>query len=155
MNYKTDNEHVKNFAKWAVENVETFLWSEGHTYSEKHWVGGIVDAGAKMKSGSIAVIDFKSSKEAYYSQFVQIGGYTMQIAENGILDARGNKVLDPVVADEMIVIPFGAAGFSPDSRRNVPAFQEAFIGCLVNHKLSQVFEEVSKMSPKGVVVPQE
>ena len=62
-----------------VEHVEQFLLSEAHCYSERLWVGGITDCVARMKNGKLAVIDFKSSKDAYYGQFVQVAGYALQL----------------------------------------------------------------------------
>lgn len=133
-------EGVIIFSEWAQKNIEQFLFSEGHTYSETHWVGGIVDVGAKMKNGKMAVLDFKSSKDAYYSQFVQIGGYVVQIQENGIVDKDGNKVLDPFLAEEIIVVPFGMPKFAPRTTNNVYGFKQAFIGALENYKLSKEFD---------------
>ena len=39
------------FIKWAKANVDKFLWSEGHCYSEKYWIGGIGDGGYMTKDG--------------------------------------------------------------------------------------------------------
>lgn len=43
-------------------------------------------------------MDFKSSKEAYLSQFFQIEGYDIAISENGIFDADGKHigVVEPI-----------------------------------------------------------
>src|SRR3990167_9712610 len=82
---------VVSFAAWSKENIQKFLYSEAHCYSERHWTGGIFDALAILKDGKIALFDFKSSKDAYYSQFVQAGGYAVMVHENGVLDKDGNK----------------------------------------------------------------
>ena len=55
------DKRIQPFIDWAEQNVEKFLWSEAHCYDEELWVGGISDAGAKLKDGSIALIDFKSA----------------------------------------------------------------------------------------------
>jgi hypothetical protein len=83
---------VKLFSDWSLANVEKFLWSEAHCYSEKLWVGGISDCGAILKDGKLAIIDFKSSKEAYFEQYVQAGGYSLLVEENGIFTADGVQV---------------------------------------------------------------
>jgi len=132
---------VMKFANWAIHNVDHFLFSEGHTYSETYWLGGITDAGAKMKSGKTAILDFKSSKEAYYSQFVQIAGYCIQITERGILDKDGNQILPPFNADEMIVVPFGSEKLQPHAVENVAGFEKAFIGVLDNFILQKAFDK--------------
>ena len=99
---------IQSFVVWAKVNVKRFLWSEAHCYSEKLWVGGITDAGAEMNDGRIAVIDFKSSKEAYPNQFIQAAGYALQIDENGLFDAFGkrSKKLDKKI-NSLIIVPFG------------------------------------------------
>ena len=105
------------------------------------WVGGIIDVGAKMKNGRTALLDFKSSKEAYYSQMVQIAGYALQIAENGTFDADGNQILPPMQIEELIVVPFGSAKLTPRSVQNVEGFKTAFVGALENYKLVQGFDD--------------
>ena len=136
----TDNA-VGKFSKWAVLNIEKFLFSEGHTYSETYWVGGIVDAGCKMKDGRTALIDFKSSKEPYYSQMVQVAGYALQVAERGILTATGASVLPPTAIDEIVVVAFGSDEIKTRAAQNIKDFTEAFKGCLLNYKLSKAFDE--------------
>lgn len=131
---------VSAFVDWSLATVDTFLFSEAHTYSRTHWVGGIVDAGAKMKSGRTAILDFKSSKEAYYSQFVQIGGYCLQIEETGIVSADGERIMAPAKVDEMIVVPFGGEEFAPRTIHNVQGFKEAFVGALQNYILQKAFD---------------
>lgn len=131
---------VQMFARWAHLNIEIFLFAEGHTFSEKHWVGGIVDCGAKMKDGSTAIIDFKSSKEVYYSQMVQTGGYAVQVEETGIVDAQGNHILKPMKIDELVVVALGNETIRTRAAQNVEAFTTAFIGALENYKLSKAFE---------------
>jgi hypothetical protein len=97
---------VEVFANWAIEHVQKFLWSEKHCYSEELWVGGISDCGALLTTGSTAVIDFKR-KGCYYSQFVQIGGYAIQVEENGLFTADGQPYEECEVSeiDELIVFP--------------------------------------------------
>ena len=132
---------VSAFVDWSIENVEKFLFSEAHTYSETHWLGGIVDAGAIMRTGRTAILDFKSSKDAYYSQMVQIAGYALQIEENGTLDSDGNAILPPMTVEELIVVPFGSDTLKPRAVQNVKDFKTAFIGALENYKLSKAFED--------------
>lgn len=140
---KSDELHkaVELFAEWSLKNVEQFLFSEGHCYSEKHWVGGITDAGAKMKKGGIAIIDFKSTDAAYYSQFVQEGGYAVQVEENGILTREGGQILPPFKADELIIVPFRNAKIAPRSVQNVEGFKQSFLGALLNYQMSSAFDE--------------
>jgi hypothetical protein len=105
-----EHEAVEVFAEWAVENVATFIWAEAHCFSEETWTGGISDCGALLYGGRVSVIDFKSSREAYFSQFVQAGGYALQIEQNGLVDAQGQQIggIGPTEKiDSLMVFPFG------------------------------------------------
>lgn len=127
-------ESTFTFAKWSSEHVEKFLFSEGYTFSEELWVGGICDAGAKMKNGTIALIDFKSSKEAYFNQVVQVGGYARQIAEKGVFDANGSQLLPPMETQELIVVPFGSKKAKPKRVNAVDEYKSNFEICVELYK---------------------
>lgn len=102
------DEKLKILIDWSLKNVNKFLWSEAHCYSEKLWLGGISDVGFEDKEGKYAILDFKSSKDVYLSQFWQCIGYAIQIEENGLFDADGNKLLSldkPI--SYVAVLPFG------------------------------------------------
>lgn len=95
------------FVQWALTNVKRFLWSEINCYSRELWLGGISDCGYEDMEGKIAILDFKSSKEVYLSQFWQCVGYAIQIEENGGFTPEGLKMVDPVKIDYVAVLPFG------------------------------------------------
>ena len=118
---------VQEFAKWSVLNVEKFLLSEAYTFSKELWTGGIVDCVAKLKDGRLAVIDFKSSKEAYFNQFVQAAGYALQLEESGAYEADGSFAakLDAPVSI-LFVVPFGAKEFVVESIENLKEYKESF-----------------------------
>ncbi len=101
-----EDARMREFSKWAVENVKQFLHSEAHCFSERLWTGGIFDALAILKDGKTALFDFKSSKDAYYSQYVQAGGYVEMVRENGVLDNEGKKLGDYTI-DVVFIVPFG------------------------------------------------
>jgi hypothetical protein len=124
------------FSEWAVENVKRFLVSEGHCYSEKLWVGGITDCIAELKDGRLVIIDFKSSKEAFVSQFVQVAGYHTEVMENGILDADGKFILKlEREIDGYVVFPFGAEKVEPQFQFDTASFKQGFRAAAVLHKL--------------------
>ena len=108
------DEKIKPFIEWSEKNVKKFIASEANCYSEKLWVGGVTDCVAEMNDGTLAVIDFKSAKEAYDSHFLQTAGYALQIEENGMWDSTGthNKKLDKKF-QTLIVVPFGADVIEP------------------------------------------
>jgi hypothetical protein len=126
---------VRDFSKWACENVAHFLISEGHCYSEDLWVGGIMDCMAEMKDGSVAIIDFKSSKDAYDTQFLQVAAYDIEQRENGVFDGKGNNILDPQKVSWYYVIPFGAPKFKVEGRTASSELRNGFEAATVLHKL--------------------
>jgi len=133
---ETDERPVQIFAQWATNNVKRFIWSEANCYSERLWVGGISDVGAEMVDGTYAIIDFKSSKEAYESQFIQCAGYAIQIEENGVLTSDGKVVLKlskPI--SKVIIFPFGSPTPTPEYRMNIEQLKQAFEACTLLHKL--------------------
>ena len=129
------NSKIKNFVDWSLVNVEKFLFSEGYCYALEAWVGGICDCGALMKNGKIAIFDFKSAKEAYYGQFIQVAGYALEIEENGVLDRDGNLILKldkPI--EELYVVPFGAEDTTPRVRYDVEEKKIDFLAAVRLYK---------------------
>jgi hypothetical protein len=81
-------------------------------------------------------MDFKSSREAYFSQFVQVAGYDIEISENGIFDADGNRIKKVEDIGEIsfyAVFPFGmenpAPQFSFDTQGMRKGFEAATVPC--------------------------
>ena len=134
-NYESNNEMVKLFSDWAEKNVSKFLVSEGHTFSEEHWLGGIVDCIYEDKEGRMVVMDFKSSKEAYLSQFLQIAGYDLQIQENGIVTKDGEQIMKPRSVGYYAVFPFGMKNPAPQFYYDTEKAREGFLSAVVLHKL--------------------
>jgi hypothetical protein len=126
-------QEIRPFVDWAHQNVKRFLWSEGHCYSEKHWLGGISDAGYQKNDGTYGIIDFKSSKDAYMEQFWQCAGYAIQIEENGVFDAQGNQLHGKPAApfDEVCIFPFGAEKPAPQFNVDMAGSKEAFLAELL------------------------
>lgn len=94
-----------------------------------------------MKSGRNAVIDFKSSKDAYFGQFVQCAGYTVQIMENGLFDAEGNQTLTlDTPIDELYVVPFGSDDTTPRPHYDVEGRMADFAAAVRLYKSSQLEE---------------
>lgn len=132
----TYDEKIVPFITWVNENVEKFLWSEMYTFSETMWVGGISDCAVQLKNGKVGIIDFKSSKESYESQFIQCAGYDLQVTENGGYTKDGRKVFElkePI--SFYAIIPFGAPKFTVDYRYNTQELKEGFKSAVTLYKL--------------------
>lgn len=80
------------FIAWAQKNVRRFLFSEMCAYSEVLYCGGTADFGYEDMDGNFVLGDFKSHLEAYFTDKIQVGGYDIQISENGGFTAKGDKV---------------------------------------------------------------
>jgi len=115
--------------------VKRFLFTEGHCYSEKHWIGGICDAGYERLDGRFELGDHKSSREAYVSQFFQIAGYDIEISENGVLDANGNLLytLEKPVS-RYCIFAFGGTTPQPCFYEDIKGGREAFLAALLLYR---------------------
>lgn len=133
-------EQIIPFITWSKENVDRFLVSEGHCYSRDLWTGGITDAIAVMKNGKNAVIDFKSAKAVYTSHVIQTGGYALEVESNGIFDAEGNQVMEPIKIDELIVVPFGSLPLTPVRYTGVDDFMQGFKHVVGIYRLIKKYE---------------
>lgn len=130
-------EKILPFIAWTEDNVDKFLWSELHCFSEKLWLGGISDVGVQLKNGEVGILDFKSSKEAYNSQFIQCALYDTEITENGGYTADGKKIFElekPITFYG--IVPFGAKEFKIDFRYNVDELKKGGEACCVLYKLT-------------------
>lgn len=133
----TYDEKIQPFIDWALANVKKFIYSEMYCYSNTLWVGGISDCAVELNDGKVGIIDFKSSKESYESQFIQIAGYDLQISENGGFNEQGYpifKLEKPI--DFYAVVPFGSEKFTVDMRYNVGELKEGFKSAVVLWKLT-------------------
>ena len=132
----TDNKKLENFVTWALLNVKKFMFSEKNVYSSKLWTGGIFDVMFEDKNGKICIGDFKSSKECYDSQFIQVAGYDIQQSENGILNEGGYKLGEPQKIEAYYVFLFGSDKFEVGVRYNVEELKKGFESCCVLYKLT-------------------
>lgn len=130
------SESVKIFIRWAVENVKRFMVSEGHCFSQELWTGGIADLLLEDKQGRLAIMDFKSSKEAYLSQFFQIAGYDIEISENGLFDEAGNLLYKPERSiDYYAVFPFGMEKPAPQFHFDTESAKSGFRAAVTIYKI--------------------
>lgn len=133
------HERIYPLIDWSRTYVKRHLWSEVNCFSKEMWTGGISDwgvelnscvlSGVDIKDGTICVVDFKSSKEAYLSQFWQACGYAIQIEENGGFDKDGNqtfKFQDHEKVGAVIIIPFGMENPYPQVNIDIDGGKEAF-----------------------------
>ena len=136
---------VDEFIVWANKNVKQFLWSEVHSYSELLWTGGVADVGWLDMQDRVVAGDFKSSKDIFFSQFIQIGGYDIMLSENGGYTADGEKMFElPRPIQAYCVAPFGQEEFNPIVLDYVEEFKAAFRSSVHLYKLNKLFDQVKK-----------
>jgi len=76
---KSDVAEVSNafsaFMRWNEANIDIWLESEKPVFDLDNLYAGTLDAVAKLKTGKIAVIDFKTSKGFYSGFDLQVAAY--------------------------------------------------------------------------------
>ena len=92
---KSDEKSVQNFIDWAVSNKVKFLDTEKNVYSEKLFLGGIIDLVCEI-DGKVWIGDIKTSKSGIYPEnFAQIAGYQLMLQEMGLYpDIAGYIVIN-------------------------------------------------------------
>lgn len=133
-------EQIQPFIKWSKNNVKQFLWAEAHSFDIDTFTGGISDAGAILNDNSVAVIDFKSSKAAYTSAFIQSGGYCLQIRKNGLYDKEGNLLKSDIKPTHIVIVPFGSEPVVPVIK-HCEQYEVAFKYATELYRLMQLGEE--------------
>lgn len=143
-------EKMMPFIDWAEKNVKRWLFSEIHCYSERLWCGGIVDNCYIDLQDRIILGDFKSAKDIYFSNVCQLGGYDIQLMENGGFTATGERILTlPEPIQGHAVFYFGGGFKEPAISYQVDRNKRAFESALSLYRDRQSFEtEFNKESWK-------
>lgn len=104
---KEIHDSIKGMVELSKTIVDKWLFSELCVYSENMWTGGIIDAGAILKTGDMSIFDFKNRDVVRVKDIWQTGGYSIQLKENnGGFDENGNKIFElPFNPKSFIVFP--------------------------------------------------
>lgn len=104
-------EVFNKFRQWSAENKVKFFESEKHVWSEKYWIGGIVDLVLEM-NGKKYIGDIKTSSGIYNEAFFQMGAYNLCLEEMGahkdiagylVINLRKDGNMDMMIAEDMEV----------------------------------------------------
>lgn len=99
------------FKQWVKDNKVEFLESEKHVWSEKLWIGGIVDVVFTM-DGKKYIGDIKTSKKIYNEAFFQMAAYDLCLQDMGqhgdvegyvVINLKKDGTIDFMRADNMDV----------------------------------------------------
>lgn len=131
---------LQPFVDWCKKSVQKFLFAEACHYSSQLFTGGKDDLIFLDFQDRIVLGDYKSAPKAYFSNFVQSGSYSIQIKENGLVDASGKRLAEPFRVDRLAIFPFGGGFVEPVYQDNVEEYEEAFKAALVLHKSKRKYE---------------
>lgn len=140
------NDSIVPFVQWANKNVKRFLFSEVHCYSEKMWVGGIADFAYIDKEDRYVLGDFKSHKEAYWTDVLQVAGYDLQLSEIGGVTTDGKPLFALVKPFDYYAIFCERAGLDKPyfERVQYQSAKEAFKSAVELYKRSIEFQGFSR-----------
>ena len=119
---------IQNFIDWAVKNKVKFLASEKNIWSEKLWLGGIVDFICEI-DGQVWIGDIKTSKSGIHSEnFWQCAGYHLLLKDMGLYPKiKGYLILNLKKSGEML------EKRSVSNRDNIKAFKS----CLTIYRIKE------------------
>lgn len=153
---------IVDFVRWSEQNVKRFLFSEMCCFSRDMWVAGTADMGYEDKDGRVVFGDFKSAKEAYFSTWVQIAGYHLQVVENGGVTKTGEVIYQAERPFTHYACFAQRAGLgSPFIIEDSVYLRNAFKSCVGLYKAEKAFEnggkvekaEVREEMPLGELLP--
>ena len=89
--------------------------------------------------------DVKSAPKAYFTNTAQLGGYHMQLEENGMLDEQGGTLgsLDRPIQGHAI-FHFGGGFTKPSITYSVDRSKRSFVSAMELYKDNESFEEEFK-----------
>lgn len=122
------NTLVDFYVDWFRRNDVEVLCAEANLFSDRMWVGGIVDMIVRI-DGKNYIADIKTSKDVYFSHFVQMGGYHECIEE------MYPGYLPKLDIEGYVVIHLPKKGTPKVVRKSeCPRYRKAFKACLFLHK---------------------
>ena len=91
----TKYDNIDNFIEWSEKNKVNFLESEKNIWSEKLWIGGIVDFICEI-DGQVWIGDIKTSGSGIYpDHFFQCAGYHLMLEDMELYpDIKGYLILN-------------------------------------------------------------
>ena len=130
---KSELPQVQHFIDWAIKNKVTFKESEKHVFSEKLWLGGILDLIVEM-DGELWIADIKTGSGIYPEHFAQMAGYELMLREMDYPTLKGSIVLNLKKTGEF------------EEKRSVSNedAQKFFLACVDVYRLQEKFNQIIK-----------
>jgi hypothetical protein len=129
------SKRIKNFIDWSEKNKVKFLETEKNIYSEKLFIGGIVDFVCEI-DGKIWIGDIKTSNSGIYPEnFWQCAGYDLMLIEMGLY---------PVIGGYLILNIKENGEFNEKRSVSLSENQEAFLSCLKIYRIQEKLKNIIK-----------
>lgn len=121
------------FGRWAIENVDHFLFSERQMYNKDLFIAGTADFAYIGKDGKKYMADFKTSSGIYgVDYFLQVSAYKM------LAEAEGDELYDG-----MTIVRLGKDGkFEVQKLYEYETYKEAFLACLTLYRAQASIKEL-------------
>lgn len=128
----TDFTPIQKFIDWALENVETFLFSERIMHDPKLFIAGTADFAYIGKDGRKYMADFKTSSGIYgLDYFLQVSAYRL------LAEIEGDSLYDG-----MCIVRLGRKGdFEVQLLYEYETYRDAFLSCLALYRAQAALQE--------------
>jgi predicted RecB family nuclease len=116
--------HAQAIQAFLDKHVEEVLSTELELVSDTRGFGGTADLYCKLKSGSLAVVDYKSTLSLTRTHGVQLAGYAILLTDNGFPVQKRMAVR--IKKEEGAAGKYYARNY-PDHQEDVDAFLSALV----------------------------
>jgi CRISPR/Cas system-associated exonuclease Cas4 (RecB family) len=118
---------IRFFISWHKENVSDVIFAERTMYSKVYSIAGTPDLIVQMKSGRVAVIDFKMTSEIFPKNHLQTAAYQMIYSE----------MMDVKTKVDRIIIRFDQDGIAEIKNRPDETYladKNLYLACVSLHR---------------------
>ena len=127
---KKGDKLISQYVAWFNKVGAKVLYVEQNVFSETYHVGGIFDLVLEI-DGKIYLTDFKTSSGVYPSQFIQMGGYDIQLSEM----MERDYVQEFDIAGYIVIHLPRKGSMKPYTKTNTDQYKKAFRACIYIYRL--------------------
>lgn len=141
--------HTRAYEAWLEAHVSRIIAAERFCVSHDHQYAGTADALVEMRTGELAVLDFKTNKAGQWDgrkpeHALQLAAYRLALAEEGIIVARRLVLNFPSNKPGQLLI-FEYTAHKADTL--------AFLDCLSIYRWQQTWKVGTLEIPSGTRKP--
>lgn len=131
-----EEDAITPFKKWAVENVDHFLFSERRMFNKELFIAGTADFGCVLQTGQKLIGDFKTSSGVYgIDYYLQCAGYKI------LAEGEGDEPYDGCV-----IVRLGKKGpkdFDVTYNYDCATAEKSFLACLTLYRAQDALKETA------------